>query len=379
MALMGCHESREAPPIEEAPEAISQAIESASRPTTSAPARPAADPGWITTTCAGTPAAPWLARAEAHRVQILVREVELEDGKQIPARITAHAFRVDAEYVYPASAIKTLLSVAALNALRARAGDELDRLAENPLADAISRLQIFSDNLAFSELYDFVGHRELNESLWRLGFESVRVHHRMGGTREEGLDLPRVSLAVGGERLVIEARRSDLVLPATRAAKLAVGERHKSRAGELVAEPMSFADKNYVSLDDLQRLNMSLVHPGAPGTRALGLHPDDRALLLRAMSATAPGGEHHKPLLSGVRRVTGDADLRYVGKSGRAYGFHIANAYIENLEARRGLYVTAAIYANPNGIVNDDVYDYEGSTQPFMTALGGALARALLR
>jgi hypothetical protein len=309
-----------------------------------------------------------LKRAEEHRIQILVRAVN-------GAHHVEHGFRVDAEYVYPASAIKTFLSVAALRALRARAPGE----RANPFTDTVDALQRRSDNAAFAKLYDFVGHRALNETWRDLGFSSVRFHHRMGQTRAQGLVLPAMAVRVGSTTIRLPQRTSNLVLPPTRAERLEVGERHKRRDGVTVDGPKSFAEKNYASLRDLQRLNLSLVEPEASDAVALGLRDEDRRMLLAAMSAMTDGAEHHKPLLAGLRRVLPDDAIHYIGKSGRAYGFHIANAYVQNTSNGHAMYVTASIYANPNGVVNDDVYDYAGSTVPYLAALGEALGRALLK
>jgi hypothetical protein len=352
-----------------------------------APARPLpTNDGWLRERAAGTPLEAWLDRAEAHRVQVMVR---VRDG----ACFVEHGFRVDAEYIYPASALKTLLSVVALRRMRALDPPEgLDAtLGPDPpgegsatLGGEIRKLQVVSDNESFARLYDFVGHREVNETLWQLGFTSARFHHRMGGSREAGLATPALRLGA----IAIPARKSALVLPPTPAASLELGKAYLVQ-GKRIERPMSFAEKNYVSLRDLQRVNLSLVAPECEGAVDLGLHESDRAFLLSAMSevptahdpphdAADEAIEQHKPLLLGVRRAIPGARLRYLGKAGRAYGFHIANEYIEDVASRRAVLVTAAIYANPDGVMNDDLYDYDGSTQPFMRALGELLARAVL-
>jgi hypothetical protein len=83
----------------------------------------------------------------------------------------------------------------------------------------------------------------------------------------------------------------------------------------------------------------------------------------------------HKPLLPGVLEVVDVKRLRYLAKSGRAYGFHLENGYLEDKTTGRGFFVTTAIYANPDGVINDDDYAYKELSQPFMEALGQALAR----
>jgi hypothetical protein len=71
--------------------------------------------------------------------------------------------------------------------------------------------------------------------------------------------------------------------------------------------------------------------------------------------------------------------VRIWNKVGRAYGFTTENAYVEDLGTGRGFFVSAVLYTNPNGVLNDGVYAYESIADPYMADLGEALARALLR
>ena len=80
-------------------------------------------------------------------------------------------------------------------------------------------------------------------------------------------------------------------------------------------------------------------------------------------------------MLPGLREVIDVTRLRYTNKAGRAYGFHIDNAYVEDEPSGKGFFVTAAIYANPNGILNDDDYAYNDLSAPFLAAVGEALAK----
>ncbi len=83
-------------------------------------------------------------------------------------------------------------------------------------------------------------------------------------------------------------------------------------------------------------------------------------------------------LLPGIARVLPPDRIEYLGKSGRAYGFHLDNAYIENLDNGCAVAVTATIYANANEVLNDDAYEYDEVTRPFLRDLGEAVARASL-
>jgi hypothetical protein len=86
-----------------------------------------------------------------------------------------------------------------------------------------------------------------------------------------------------------------------------------------------------------------------------------------------------RPLLDGATRALAPSEIDYLGKSGRAYGFQVENAYLRHRPSGRALFVTAAIYADVNDVVNDDDYDYDTIAEPFMRDLGEALARSLLQ
>ncbi|MBK8940067.1 MAG: serine hydrolase [Polyangiaceae bacterium] len=374
-------------------------------PTTTPAAEPwlektlrAADPRWTT----------WLAQAEALRLQILVTEVG-PDGA-----LTSHPLRADAEYFYPASAIKTLLAISALRVLSKQAGGDIDLSTkiercredrpgcEPPEEDIdkkkyaadgkpkhdklrvgaeIHKLLSYSDNDSYNRLWDIVGHRELNEQMVELGLPQVRFHHRMSAPADKSRGTPRVVLLPPGKKpLTAKKRLSDHTLAPTPAPKLEVGSAYRDGKG-VFASPMSFAEKNFISLKDLQRVNVSLLLPGHPDALALGLSGAQREHLIRAMtvdlSAKKRAGEH-APLSLGLVEVLPAKELRYVAKSGRAYGFHLDNAYVEHLPSKRAFFVTAVVYANEDGVLNDDDYDYDELSKPLLGALGAALAKSLL-
>ena len=79
-------------------------------------------------------------------------------------------------------------------------------------------------------------------------------------------------------------------------------------------------------------------------------------------------------LESGVRRD----DLVYMNKGGKAYGFHLDNAYLEHKKTGRALFITFGIYTNPNGVLNDNQYGYSDVSEPLFHDLGLAAGRYLL-
>ena len=419
--LAGCGDSR-SPELRADPPSSAPAVAPASAPAP-APSASAAGPsakvrdegslaGWL-----GEPPghfARLLADPARYRLEILVSAVDEEPTGR---SLRSFGYRVDAEYEYPASAIKLLMAAAALRSLEelgqssgkplgidtplglcvgAQTSCAVMRDPGNPdgghitIAHEIRKMLLVSDNAAFGRLYDLVGHRALNERMGEWGLASVRLRHRMGGGEREGLSSPALDFLLPDGALSIPARQSDLRLAPTAATGLLVGRAHVDERGKLQGQPRDFADRNYASLADLQRVLVALVEPGLDRGPALGLSEEHRRFLLevlgadpRTMANPRTAEERHaearfRPLLAGLGRVLERGELDYLGKAGRAYGFVVENAYLRNRKTGRALFVTAAIYADTNDVVNDDDYDYDTVAEPFMRDLGELLARKLL-
>lgn len=360
----------------------------------------AADPQWEA----------WLADAENLKLQILVTELGEGDA------LTTHEFRVDAEYFYPASAIKLPLALVALTAMNQRLGfpvhprtrlmrcrydrsgcepppEDEDRERDKDedgvykhkklrVGHEIHKMLSYSDNDSYNRLWDIVGHREANEIAAALGLTSVRLHHRMNAPADKSISTQRVTLLPPGKKaIVMNKRKSDLELAPTPAKHLDIGKGWNA-GRKIVDEPMSFASKNYASLRELQRILLSIVRPEHARALKLDLDDDQRAVLIKALTARLASKKHaaeHNPLSPGVLEVFEHDEVRYLGKSGRAYGFHLENAYIEHRKSKRAFLVTATVYVNPNGILNDDDYGYDDTSKPLLAALGKVLTASLLK
>lgn len=371
----------------------------------------APDDGWISSRLqADKRFAELLAAAEAHRLQIVVTEVSRVDKA---VTLTTHGYRAGVEYYYPASAIKTFASVAALRELASL--KIADR--ETPVAickgsakkckttrdkgnlrggvitigQEIRKMQVVSDNGAFNRLYDFVGHEAMNTSLVPLGFASLRIGHRLSTreTAEQHRHTPAMELRPkGGEIVEIAARTSDYVPASHGVPGTLVGEAVKID-GVVVPGPKEFEGRNGVLLCDMQRLTIGLVMPERGPD--LGLSASDREFLVATMTLdpkasknpvfTSPAEteDRFKPMLPGLLRVVPRSRVRYVNKAGKAFGFHVENAYVEDLTSGRAFFVAATVYANRDGVLDDDRYDYADVTEPFYAHLGELLAREWVR
>jgi hypothetical protein len=352
-----------------------------------------------------------LADPARYRLQILVTELDPRDTTR---PLFTHGYRVDAELFFAASAIKTFASVAALRKLafmhdqgvdlstplvlctpdEKECTQDVDRtnLPDRTitLGHELRKMHLVSNNRAFNRLYDFVGQREINEDLRELGFESVRLRHRMGEQWTTGAVTPRMELRGSRDVVVVPRRESGLDDPPTAMPGVEVGVAYHGRARRRIDRPRDFSRKNYASMLDLHRLQLAVVYPRHPGVPELGLEPEHRAFLLEAMSQDPEdsqnprfdsprlAGPRYKPMSAGIARVLALDGIRYVNKPGRAYGFHIENACVEDTRRARAFCVTAGVYVNENGVINDDHYEYDSISRPFFKDLGEVLARRLL-
>lgn len=362
-----------------------------------------------------------LNHAEEHRVQILVSEV-VPDGHG-GRRLNRFGYRLGAEYFYPASSIKLCAAVGALQTLEALqashgCGDLLDAPMEiAPLfpGDAaqaddasnlsggritvgheIRKLALVSDNRAFNRLYDLVGHEALNRRMHDLGLTSVVVNHRLSESR--AIPDPRASAAVtlrpaGRAAISVPARTSALSLT-NRASRLRVGDAYL-QGEQRVSEPMDFSTRNGISLEHLQDLLIQVVAPEIDlGTPRLRLQESHRRFLVEALTQPASESSNplyaaaqyptdgYKTLLPGGRRVLPEQRpglrVECASKIGQAYGFTIENACLKNPVNGRTVFVSAVIYTNADGVLNDDRYEYEQVALPFMADLGEWVAQTWL-
>jgi hypothetical protein len=350
------------------------------------------------------------ALAAEHRIQILVSFVERR-GRSVT--LERHGFRVGTEYYYPASAIKLCAAVAALATMRGliAAGHRVgldSPLVFHPLlpgerpetggADQASRITlgrllrqtlIVSSNDAFNRLYDFAGPEALHETMWSAGLRDTFLFHRLSVRRseEENRMAPRIDVEKGAGVVTIPARTSALALEPRPLPALDVGRAYVE-GRQVVESPMSFARKNRMALVDLQNLMIMVMRPdielGLPG---LALHRKDRAFLQRAMrdapaesrDPVFPPEDHDilrfKPVLGGLTRVAPISRWAVWNKAGTAYGFRIENAYVVDQRTKRAMFFTVAIYANADGVLNDDEYEYDTVADPFIHDLAEAVVR----
>jgi hypothetical protein len=347
-----------------------------------------------------------LSRAEERRVQVFITELGTRNN---PRALVRHRFRVGAEYLYPASALKPAAAIAAIQSLQRLSGakgpdvDLRQRIAleavfkgderrHTNLALAIRATLIVSSNTAYNRLYELTGQAGLNQAMWSAGLSDVRLSHRLSRilSVEDNRRTPAWTTRQHGRELKVPEQRGAQDLTNRTSKRLRVGRAYREH-GALIPEPMDFARKNHMGIEALQDLLLMLVRPEVEhGMAGFELRAAHRAALIDALTtlphlSTWPiwprenfDPYRFKPFLRGLERVQPLSSLRVVSKAGKAYGFRVDNAYIEDRQTGQAFLLTAGLHVDMDGTLNDDRYDYDLADR-FLADLAEGALRALRR
>lgn len=345
-----------------------------------------------------------LANAKMLNAQIVYTQVDRsKSGNPV---FTNHYFNTaDNDYFYPASTIKFPIALLALEKLKELNIAGLDKNSAmiteaaysgqtavyndpntsdgNPsIASYIKKILLVSDNDASNRLYEFLGQDYINTKLKQKGYASAEILHRLSIslTADENKHSNPVKFYDSSNRLLYEQ-------PLTKATrnyperKNFIGTGYYSN-GKLVKAPMDFSSKNKISLTDLHKMMIAVVFPASvPATKRFNISEDDRRFVLQYMSQypretlypaydTTYYDAYAKFLLFGTENGNLPPCIRLFNKVGNAYGQLTDVAYIVDFEKNIEFFVSATIYCNSDGILNDDKYDYETIGYPFLKNLG---------
>jgi hypothetical protein len=182
----------------------------------------------------------------------------------------------------------------------------------------------------------------------------------------------------------IAARKSDLGLPPNDAKGLDIGK-SQILDGKRVEGPLSFANKNAMRLRELQDTLIRIMRPDlmpddaltAPDReylqKTLGTLPSESGLAGYDRNVVAD--YQLDPLLRGIERVRPRGKFKVYSKVGQAFGFLISNAYVVEVETGRAFFLAAAIFANPDEVMNDDLYAYDTIAFPVLADVGEVFTR----
>jgi len=146
---------------------------------------------------------------------------------------------------------------------------------------------------------------------------------------------------------------------------------------------MDFTTHNNLPLADLQQILRSVLFPqSVPEQQRFDLSQDDYTFLHQYMSELPfeSGHPHYdtseyfdsycKFFMFKSGRTHIPAYIRIFNKPGWSYGFLTDAAYIVDFKNRIEFMVSAVIYVNSDGVLNDDKYEYDETGYPFFKEVG---------
>lgn len=347
----------------------------------------------------------FLANRDTLQVQIIYTQVNRQ-ADNTPL-FTSYYFNVDANrYFYPASTVKMPVALLALQKLHELKVFELNSnstmitgsgfsgqtpVHNDPstpdgrpsLAHYIKKIFLTSDNDAFNRLYEFLGSKYINGQLHKMGYTRTEILHRLSIvlTEEENRHTNPVSFfSEESKPLYSQPMQYNDTVYSVR--KDALGSGYMS-GSQLVKEPLDFSKKNRISLEDLTAIHRAIIFPNASyAGKGFNLQLEDYRFVWKYMSQLPSETSYPeydtteyrdalvKFLLYGSQKGGLPKNIRIFNKVGNAYGFLTDVAYIVDFDKNIEFMLSAGIYCNSDGILNDNKYDYETVGFPFMKNLG---------
>ncbi len=344
-----------------------------------------------------------------YRVQIMYTQI-IRDNKNIP-HFKEHNYRLNPiEYFYPASTVKMPLAILALEKINNLKVNGLTKytmmtydsvsgrqetILNNPysidgkqtIAQAIKEIFLVSDNNAANRLFEFIGQEQIHSGLAAKGYTNAFIRNRLEISRkgDENRQTQAINFYDDAGKLIYQQPPLYNKQPLPNYNVL-IGNGYLDKNDSLINEPLNFSEKNRIYLNDLHQILRSVIFPDqTPAKHRFNLTNDDRKFLLKWMSTSPTASTYPtydtsyyyanitKFLLAGADRTPLQPEIKIFNKAGDAYGFLLDNAYIIDKKNKIEFLVSAVIYCNEDGILNDNKYDYETVGLPFMKNLGELL------
>ena len=348
-----------------------------------------------------------LQQRKALKIQIIYTQIDR--NQQNEPLFTTHTFNIDsADYFYPASTVKMPVALLAIQALHELSLPGLDKNStliteaaynrQTPVyndptatdgrptvAQYVKKIFLVSDNDAFNRLYEWMGQEYVNDKLHKMGYDDIEILHRLqvSMSADENRHTNPISFYDSTGKLLY--RQPPLFNQKNYSLRHdSAGNGYYSN-GQLVPHAMDFSGKNRVALQDLSNILRSVLFPqSVNATQRFNFTDEDYQLVKQYMSEwptesfSPPYGAdtaqywpaYCKFLLYGSAKGALPPNIRIFNKVGDAYGFLTDVAYIVDFDKQVEFMLSARIYCNADGILNDDTYDYETVGFPFMKQLG---------
>ncbi len=338
---------------------------------------------------------------DKYRIQIIYTQID-RDASNRP-RFKNYYFHEGKEfYFYPASTVKlplALLSLEKLNRLYLPGVDKFARMEFDSsysgqkelthdsssetgfpsIAQFIRKAFLISDNDAYNRMYEFVGQREINRRLHSMGFINTRIVRQfMPLTEQENRHTNQIQFLDSSGKLIYLQPAAYNKDSFQFSPVVKIGKAYLDAHDSLIQEPMDFTRHNRIPLEDLQEILQTALFPlSVPESKRFKLKPADYLFLYRYLSqypSETPYPKYDTAVFfdsyvkfffqKGGRQIPGN--IRVFNKVGWAYGFLTDISYIVDFKNQIEFMLSATVYANEDGILNDNTYDYDSIALPFL-------------
>jgi len=346
-----------------------------------------------------------LSDPEYYRLQIIYTQIN-RDKNNTPV-FKSYYFNVDSLFYFnPASTVKlplAALSLEKLNRMKVHGVNKFtsmqfdsayprqvkelyDSSAENnypSIAQFVRKAFLISDNDAYNRMYQLVGQQAINRNLRAKGYKSIRITREfMGFTEEENRHTNPINFINKHGQVIYTQPMQYNPDSFDFSHIIKIGKAHYNNKDSLINEPIDFTKVNNLPLEDLQQILQSILFPlSVPATQRFDLRKNDYDFMKQFLSqypseTNYPKYDTTQYYDSYVKFFFQDsthkmpAYIRVFNKVGWAYGFLIDASYVVDFKNNIEFMLASIIYANSDGILNDDKYDLETVAHPFTYQLG---------
>ena len=321
---------------------------------------------------------------QQYNLQILLTTIT-KNGDSVS--FTDYSFQVnDSSYYYPASTVKFPIAVLAIEKINSIESIDLETpyvidgdSIEHSIFNDIKNIFAISSNEAFNRLFEFLGKEHINQRLRELEVGPVKIEHRLSTSNSADTIYKSLHFKPKkGDEYLVKNENSRPVKP-LQMDGLLNGKAYYSDT-LLVEEPMDFSKKNYLPLQTLHNIMKRVIYPSTFKTDKQFKITDNQYKTLIKLMQNLPrdaGFDERKFhdsfgkfFLFGDSKETMPRSIKIYNKVGYAYGTLTDCSFIKDFGQDIEYILSATLYVNQNGILNDNQYDYDEIGIPFLAQLG---------
>ena len=254
------------------------------------------------------------------------------------------------------------------------------------IAQYIKRMALVSDNVAYGRVYEFLGVDYIHNRLAEFGYKNIRIVHRFDGGCKgtENTTTNPVSFYTSNLKSIVSLPQQVSGQTYTHPlGQVKVGKAYINANNKKVNEPKDFTNMNFIPLENIHAMLQRLVfNDYLPQVQRYDMIEDDRQFLIDQLTMYPRQSSHptyDKSYHDSYKKyfMFGDSkkpitnnDIKITNIVGQSYGFMVDCAYIQNKKENVEFMLSAVIYTNEDGILNDGKYEYNTVALPFLAELG---------